>query len=143
MSIIQRLCSTASGVWRRGGAPQHLREENDEETGEEEEENGSGCRQRLICVPGDRVCLCLWAALLSGGGVGTVEARGGVSGGQRSRRRVKGGKVSPGSLCRSPVPAGCSCSSSSLSAGCTAAHLCLRQSGHVDMWTHYSNGDLT
>lgn len=44
---------------------------------------------------------------------------------------MKGWEVSPGSLCRSPVPAGCSCSSSFLSAGCSAGHLCLGQSGQA------------
>lgn len=39
--------------------------------------------------------------------------------------RVKRSRVSPGSLCRSLVPAVHSCSSSSLSAGCTAARWCL------------------
>lgn len=38
---------------------------------------------------------------------------------------VKRSRVSPGSLCRSLVPAVHSCSSSSLSAGCTAARWCL------------------
>lgn len=43
--------------------------------------------------------------------------------------RVKRLRVSPGSLCRSLVPAGHSCSFSSLSAGCTAKHWCLWQGG--------------
>ena len=39
--------------------------------------------------------------------------------------RVRGWEVSPGSLCHSPVPVGCSCSSSSPSAGCSATRWCL------------------
>lgn len=56
---------------------------------------------------------------------------GAVSRVKGSRRRVKGSQFSPGSLCRSPVPAGCSCSSSFPSAGCSAARWCLRPHGHV------------
>lgn len=80
------------------------------------------------------------AAVRSRGRRGSFR-RGGVKG---RGVGVEGCKVSPGSLCRSPAPAGCSCSSSFLSAGCTAAHLCLRQSGHAGERTRYSSrGRLT
>lgn len=61
-------------------------------------------------------------------------------------RRVKRSSVSPGSLCHSLDPAVRSCSSSSLSAGCTAARWCLgwtwgtkggnSQSHCYLMWSH-------
>lgn len=50
-------------------------------------------------------------------------------------RGVKRLRVSHGSLCRSLVPAVHSCSSSSLSAGCTAARWCLLRGGReCDEW---------
>lgn len=45
---------------------------------------------------------------------------------------VKRSRVSPGSLCRSLGPAARSCSSSSLSAGCTAARWCLWRRDKMD-----------
>lgn len=57
-----------------GGGHQHLREKNDEETGEEWE-NGSGCRQPLICVLGLSL-LSAGCAAVRGVGMGTVYAGG-------------------------------------------------------------------
>lgn len=74
----------------------------------------------------DWVCLfCLQAVLSSGVDRGGGEREGGCKDKGRGVGRVKRSRVSPGSLCRSLVPAVHSCSSSSLSAGCTAARWCL------------------
>lgn len=90
-----------------------------------------GCRQSLTRLPFFR-----WRVI---GSVSSVcglcccqesieEERGRIDVGLKVERfrRVKRSRVSPGSLCRSLVPADRSCLSSSLSAGCTAARWCLR-----------------
>ena len=119
--------------------PQHLREEKGEEEGRE---GWRGCAadsswyvsRFSSSLAGDWVApFRLWAVLLSGvdGGGGEREGPSGavprVRGGRV--RRVKRSRVSPGSLCPSLDPAVRSCSSSSLSAGCTGARWCLRWTG--------------
>lgn len=134
MSIIQHfpcVLSVCSTVCFWGGKPQHLREKKKKKGRRKQEKSRKkGVRlQTAFDICPNRLGLSLLssscAAVRSRHGNGR---RTGLFPGLKvGGVRAEGSAVSPGSLCRSPVPAGCSCSSSSPSAGCTAARWCLRQ----------------